>query len=855
MDDQLILEDLHFLIATDKCLQDEVSELCNLLDSYASDGVEESVYSTSSDTDSSTVDTILQDFNHAVVEMAPALHEKKPRRKRKKIIDEEPLPAVGARNKFQYRQKQEILRLRSQVNELQQVLTNSKVSGSRSRHYTERHRAILENEQLRSAVARQATLIDTMKDYMHKKRRVDAETYRLAAQHSLRIASIHAIADRQYSRQFHAFVKAGLTSNNDEVHISRALCQDNRENGIILEFINRVHPPVPFHVIGEALWGAMCSTNAQDFPSSASQTIEHVDSDTLYQAYTDNSNGVSLNANTICKKYIEDHRVVIAWRNVLEDELRPHLSRGALEQQWGWMVVEDLGSRQCQMTIFVQVPLEKSMCNNVQFAQQAIETFQFCTPQGGDDLINSQPIDPAISVLMTLLNKGRHFELAIRRAVQQAVQNYYYAMSQPAIRHDLELLIASDAQLGTELSSMCELLDTFSSDSSLLDQVMEDFSSPRKRKAVPDDQVRAKNKFQYRQRQEILQLRDDVVALQGRLAELKAKSASPPPSDVTFWAGIAKQELLTKTEALQENAHLRSEVDRQMTFVESMMALLRKRPLLPVEGKDSHMAEWKQFKLAASQNLRIAAIHAIADREYSKQQSAFLNAGLYPQMNEEVYRTEAKPQPNGSVLAKFIVRTRFDVPVDVISVPFWNVITTNRGIDVPENAIQTTECIDADTYYHQYHTAVQMNCVITPVHLNMIFKRYEEPTRKVFVWRSVIEDALVPHMSTGVKGVQYGWATIEPVPEDPDSCDFTFLCHVLMLEKDLEVNSIDYILGKMDKYGFCRRDIGNKKDFAHMRRSPMEVLMERGRQWGVAYRQAIHDNAKAYRKKYPRPAH
>ncbi|OQR97494.1 hypothetical protein THRCLA_21928, partial [Thraustotheca clavata] len=75
---------------------------------------------------------------------------------------------------------------------------------------------------------------------------------------------------------------------------------------------------------------------------------------------------------------------------------------------------------------------------------------------------------------------------------------------------ELGLLIATDAQLDAELSSMCELLDAFSSDSSVIDQVMEDFSSPRKRKAVPDDQVRAKNKFQYRQRQEILHLRDDV---------------------------------------------------------------------------------------------------------------------------------------------------------------------------------------------------------------------------------------------------------------------------------------------------------------------------------------------------------
>ncbi|OQR99599.1 hypothetical protein THRCLA_06441, partial [Thraustotheca clavata] len=230
------------------------------------------------------------------------------------------------------------------------------------------------------------------------------------------------------------------------------------------------------------------------------------------------------------------------------------------------------------------------------------------------------------------------------------------------------------------------------------------------------------------------------------------------------------------------------------------------------------------------------------------QQSAFLNAGLYPQMNEEVYRTEAKPQPNGSVLAKFIVRTRYNIPIEEAAKPFWEVITTNQGIVVPEEATQTTECIDEDTYYHRYYTTTEEQLIKTPVHLNMIFKRYNEPTRRVFTWRTVIEDALVPHMSIGIKGVQYGWATVEPVQDDPESCDFTFLCHVNMGR----ANDASDILTKMNEFEFCRQEIGNAKKYQHLRQDVMEVLMERGRQWEIVFRQAIRDHALAYRKKFPR---
>ncbi|EQC27233.1 hypothetical protein SDRG_14950 [Saprolegnia diclina VS20] len=415
-----------------------------------------------------------------------------------------------------------------------------------------------------------------------------------------------------------------------------------------------------------------------------------------------------------------------------------------------------------------------------------------------------------------------------------------------AMMHGLEFLIATDAELHTELSAMCDLLDTLhGSDSSsssatatspIVEAALDDFAAPAptKRKAETN-LVRAKNKFQFKQRQEILQLRTDVTALQARLRELKAKGdAALPPT--TMWSTIAKQELLTKTEALQENAHLRSEVDRQVTFVDAMLTLLRKRPMLQTDVHNSHMADWKQYKLAAAQHLRLAAIHAIADREYSRQQTAYLNAGLYPVSGVQDYRAEAVTEPNGSVTAKFIVRDTYDAPMDLVAEAFWDVFTGDKVVPVAVGATYTIERIDNDTVYQKYHAAVGG----IPIHLNVIAKMIREPSRRLIVWRSVLEDALQPHLSVGVTGVQWGWTTVEVGTNG--LVDFTFLCHVntCRAEDEHEVRA------KMREFRFCEKDAATNLPWDEMRRSPMEVFMERGRRWEITFRESIADRVRAY---------
>ncbi|OQR91751.1 hypothetical protein ACHHYP_04403 [Achlya hypogyna] len=416
-----------------------------------------------------------------------------------------------------------------------------------------------------------------------------------------------------------------------------------------------------------------------------------------------------------------------------------------------------------------------------------------------------------------------------------------------AALQELEFLIATDAELEGQLVAMCDLLDTFASNSGPCDAGFSptarssptssasetSATSSRKRKADEPIEVRHKTTFQYRQRQEILQLRADVQALQARLRELQ----QAPQELVGGWATIAQQEMLAKLQALQENNHLRDQVASHMTFIESMSTFLRrKKPAL--EGTErSPVADWTSYKLAAQQSLRVAAIHAIADRQYGRQQTAFINAGIFDVPAADVFRTNLSIPADKSLLAELVMHRKYPAPFRVVANAFWCVVNGDAAPTIPDHAVRTIEKIDADTIYQTYRAQATDG---TPVHLNLIYKQYDEPMRRIYVWRSVVEDALMPNMLSGALGIQWGWVVVQQSPTDPAACDFSFLRYINNGRGD----QILEVIPRLDVFKFCREDLGDETIWKDRCANTMEVLMEQGKRWEYAFRLAI-DNVVA----------
>ncbi|OQR81099.1 hypothetical protein THRCLA_23416, partial [Thraustotheca clavata] len=319
---------------------------------------------------------------------------------------------------------------------------------------------------------------------------------------------------------------------------------------------------------------------------------------------------------------------------------------------------------------------------------------------------------------------------------------------------ELTALIAMDPELDSELAALCDILDGV--DSNAVD-------TPRSKG----------NKFQQRQRQEILSLRRRVQLLQAELDNLRS---NPPCRSIDVnahvWAAAAKRELLARTQAMQENAHLRTEVTKNATFIETMAAMCNKQSiekvflhlltLVNIVQAQNTKSDWQHYKLAAQKSLRVAAIHAIADRQYQLQQNAFIRANIFHRVSEEIIRTDIHIQPTNKVLIEFVLHQRFPAPMEIVANAFWSAMRGKNEVPVPPPASRSMETIDDDTIYQKYNTYVNGR----NIYMNVIYKQYHEATRRVCVWRSVIEDALIPHMTIGACAVQWGWTVIEAI--DPE---------------------------------------------------------------------------------------
>ncbi|KAG9407633.1 hypothetical protein AC1031_002351 [Aphanomyces cochlioides] len=339
MDDWDIERDLHFLIATDEHLEGELDHVCSLLLDSPSDST-----------------TQPNETGHLI-----------PTAQRKASTTKTP-----GRN----RRRHEILELRRQVKALKNELTNVRHQAAMQNNMSmwekaaraqlyHMEKAIQENELLRGKTSDNSLFIAKMKTFLHKKPRSNAELssedwqeYKLAASASLRVAGIHAIADRQYTRLDMVLINAGLFGVKDSFACVRPKTNSDGK-GLYVEQIYCVNLDAPRENIVNAIWSFCKDGQLQcPLPSDAQQVIEIVDQNTLYEIYKERSSaGVFCHSNMIRKLYVEEHRHIILSRTVLHDALSPHMVHGDVENESSWIVVEDdeLNPHQCHVTCLLQV--------------------------------------------------------------------------------------------------------------------------------------------------------------------------------------------------------------------------------------------------------------------------------------------------------------------------------------------------------------------------------------------------------------------------------------------------------------------------------------------------------------------
>ncbi|KAH9105222.1 hypothetical protein AeMF1_018898 [Aphanomyces euteiches] len=341
------------------------------------------------------------------------------------------------------------------------------------------------------------------------------------------------------------------------------------------------------------------------------------------------------------------------------------------------------------------------------------------------------------------------------------------ANSSNAVVQDVHLLFATDDQLRDDLAYVCSLLD-----------------SPERKPSPPSSSITRTSKspeeskptlsHQDRRKREILELRRQVDILKNQLLDAKQQATGKP--DMSAWERAARDQMYAKSKSISENEQLRAQLD-------------------------VHSEEWKAYKLAAQTSLRTAAIHAIADRQYQQLQTAFIQAGVYD-CPQDVIRYEPVPLPDGSLIFERVYHVTLAAPFRLIGKAVWKVFNGHQPMPLPSGAEEFLERIDPHTVYRAYQNVGKTSSA----HANMIYKNYAEANREVIVWRSVMDDALMPHMVDGEVVDTWGWFVVVPTA-DPAVCRATYLLQVvpIPLYKDRQATYAEYLHANKlvaEKYAF-----------------------------------------------------
>ncbi|CAK4316641.1 unnamed protein product [Aphanomyces euteiches] len=346
------------------------------------------------------------------------------------------------------------------------------------------------------------------------------------------------------------------------------------------------------------------------------------------------------------------------------------------------------------------------------------------------------------------------------------------------VMRDLHFLFASDEQLHDELVYMCDLLSDSTSDE-LPDDILAELKVNDAKPNIAGDKkkrrVRVKltpeNTSIGRQKREIYELRHQVDLLKERMVEVSQEVAQH--KNTSEWEKIARDEFFEKNKSMRENEKLRAAVHEHATFIDEMKHILRKKPRLMLTTDLSSDA-WQSCKLAAHASLRSAAIHAIADRQYARMQSKFIQAGVL-NATDDILRANWFPQPDGNVLVEYTYHVPLAAPFHLIGEAIWKHFSSEKTYT--EETSDTVEAIDALDDFTLYRTfrRVRVEDGWT-VHSNIVYKYHVEEERKDVVWRSVLEDELLPHMARGNVHDESGWIQVTPLT--PTTSRITLLLHV-----------------------------------------------------------------------------
>ncbi|KAF0689726.1 Aste57867_18837 [Aphanomyces stellatus] len=287
-----------------------------------------------------------------------------------------------ASKKHRARQKDELNLLRDVVTKMEgQLDMLKKVKAIEGEHgsqweqlarsqYLERQKANQENQKLKRALEDQIKFAQALETLVRKKPKLTSATdfeneewklSKLGLTLEGRRYSMRCIMERQYEALNGVLVRNGLYDATSELKQVKMSYQDHT-GSMSFDMVRAIKMPFPFRLYAEAAWAFLAATESG---GECADALDVVDPNTRYISRKVCKSGeggcpffgksrATIICSPLCQRYVEESRVVILWKSILEDELHPRDPSVLVSNQNGWMVIEADGDGSCHVKSYVE---------------------------------------------------------------------------------------------------------------------------------------------------------------------------------------------------------------------------------------------------------------------------------------------------------------------------------------------------------------------------------------------------------------------------------------------------------------------------------------------------------------------
>ncbi|ETV92421.1 hypothetical protein, variant 1 [Aphanomyces invadans] len=262
-------------------------------------------------------------------------------------------------------------------------------------------------------------------------------------------------------------------------------------------------------------------------------------------------------------------------------------------------------------------------------------------------------------------------------------------------------------------------------------------------------------------------MKDELEYLRAKHDELVAQVAAIKQAAVprqSVWARRAKDQAEEAQRVLQENARLKEALDEQLKMVDALHRIFSKKPRLAVFPSSSgDFAEWKAATLGSTGRRR--ALHRLLDHQFAAMESQWIRNDVYA---ATALASPGSPVKKGYVrsgtflVVHFVQCSTWDAPFTRVGDVLWDMVSVKVKIEFANQYVsERVEAFDDDTMYSRF-SATLPQPYLPAVDGRLASKRFREPNRVVIVYRSIVEDVLLPHDPRHLQDNQSGWVLIEP---------------------------------------------------------------------------------------------